>query len=147
MGTTSTPQLFPFHIQRWDDYPGRVYSNNIGIIVRQCVYLTFLCSQVLPTLLWSCLLWTLTIRQQLPRLLFQPFSALGNRTITLINLVYMCIACYQGRKSEELTSVVHFLFCPQWALLGHCYLGDRWTYCCPMAEESPKPPHPPDLQF
>lgn len=93
-------------------------------------YISFLCSQVLPTLLWNCLLWTLTTQKKLLRLLFPPHSARGNEeaSIRLLNFVSGYCLQLSGKEIRKQTKfIISFLFfpCPQWALLGHCHLGDR----------------------
>lgn len=108
------------------------YLHSLGkiIMIIWCIFL-FLCSQVLPTLLWNCLLWTLTTHQKLLKLLFQRHSGKCNETVSTMWL--KCVAdytyYYPPRKSETNRWVFQFVmflvFHPQWALLGHCYLGDR----------------------
>lgn len=115
MARTSTPALFPSHIQRWDIHPWLDLESLYCCMSMS--YVLFLCSQVLPTPLWSCLLWTLTTQQKSLRLLFQAYSAQGNETasIILLNIV--------SGYAEELT-VSFFVFL---ALSEHYLATVTWV--------------------
>lgn len=110
------------------------------------MYLFFMCSRALPTLLWNSSSWILITPHVFQRSLCPTHSA--RRKWAICN--HLLSASLRPPQTETRNAVWNSTapsFHRQWALLGFCHLGNRRSHCCSVAEASTATPHPADLRL
>lgn len=110
------------------------------------MYLFFMCSRALPTLLWNSSLWILIIQRVFQRSL-SPTHLARRKWAICYHLLSASILSSQTETTHAVRNSIALAFHWQWALLGFCHLGDRRAHRCSVAEASTTTPHPADLQL